>query len=304
MSVTSEKSNKESNSSNMLDLLKDTFYSDYKVNNYNMKMTSKYNKKYKDNIFNKTKYNIKKNNFYWFPNNKCITINKSINNSQINKDNSMFKENNQHHISSQHYVSSQQNSSSLFNNLFLREKQKKFNLNTVYTNNYHIYLNNDSKNSKKYNIIDNNSKMFKSFLSQNKSNFNNKYNMIYCVSNIKQKDHITKLFDSIKKRQFKDNFSNYLNKRCYSAKKMNFTISKNLTCDNGWNKKIFLNQSNDFMENIAHRNHLIKIKTIDFINDRSISSDKIVNNEPIFYKNNALFKTLPLKKKKKNVFIK
>ena len=68
--------------------------------------------------------------------------------------------------------------------------------------------------------------------------------------------------------------------------------SKNKTHNNSFNKKLFLNQSNDFMDNIAHKNNLIKIKTIDFINNKSI------NKEPFFYKNNALFKTMPFKKKK------
>jgi hypothetical protein len=251
-----------------------------------MKITSKYNKKYKDNIFNKTQCNTKKhhkkNNFLFFTNNKLLTINKSINDSQINKDNSFFKDKCQ-----------KQTSSSLFNNLFLREKQKKFSLNSVYTNNYHLYLNSDIKNNK-FNVIDNNSKMYKSFLSQNKSNFNNKYKMIYHISDIKQKDYVIKLFNSIKKKQNKENFDNYLSKRCYFAKKKNLMNSKNKTHNNSWNKKLFLDQSNNFMNNISHRNNLIKIKTIDFINDKSI------NNEPIFYKNNALFKTMPFKKKKKH----
>lgn len=287
MSIISEKSNKDSTSSNMLDIFQETFDSEYKANSFYAKITSKYNKKHINNLFKRTWINPNsyiKNNLGNLTNKDSINDNKSIKDTLLNKDNMLLKENKENQVTS------------LFNNSLLRQKQQKFRLNSVVTRNYHIYLD-CNKNVNAYNIISNNTKMFQSFISQNKSNFNNKYKMIYCISNFKQKEHIKKLFESIKKMQNKENFSNYLSKRCYSAKRVKIKNSNNLSGSNNWNRTLLLNHSNNFLGNIFHRNDLIKIKTMDFINDKS---DILTNrNKPIFDSNNIFFKTMPLKNKPK-----
>ena len=287
MSIISEKSNKDSTSSNMLDIFQETFDSEYKANSFYVKISSKYNKKHINNLFNRSQFNPNnfiKNNLSNLTNKDSTNDNKSIKDTNVSKDNMLLKENKENQVTS------------LFNNSLLRQKQQKFRVNSVVTRNYHLYLD-CSKNVNVYNIINNNTKMFQSFISQNKSNFNNKYKMIYCISNIKQKEHIKKLFESIKKKQNKENFSNYLSRRCYSAKRVKINNSNNLSDTNNWNRALLLNHSNNFLGNLFHRNDLIKIKTMDFINDKS---DILTNrNKPIFYSNNIFFKTMPLKNKPK-----
>ena len=139
--------------------------------------------------------------------------------------------------------------------------------------------------------------MFKSFLSKTKSNFNNKYNIIYSISDWKKKEQINKLFNSIKQYQKKNNFSNFLeikaNKRCLSAKKLK--LRNNLSSNNNiFINNILGNQTNSFLENIFHKNNSIKIKTLDFINNKP--EDKTKRKDEIFHSNNIFFKTMPLKK--------
>ena len=286
MSKIFEKS--ETNSSNMNDI---TIESEFKISSFYNKITSKYNNSNKKNIFNRRKsfpVTYRKihilNNF----NQDIMNYSKSTNQSEENKTKLFLKENKENQANS------------LFNNSFLREKQKRFRLSSTSMKNYHIFLDCDKKNNT-FNIVNNNNKMLNAFLSQTKSNFNNKYNIIYSVSDWRKKDEINKLFNSIKKYQNKYNFSNYLenkiNKRCISAKrvKLNNNLNNNLTSKK-FNNNLFLNQSNNFLENIYHKNNLIKIKTVDFVSGKPISSKK--RNVQIFDSNNMFFKTIPFKNKK------
>ena len=102
----------------------------------------------------------------------------------------------------------------LFNNLLIREKQK------TYRNNYSFKINdckmlikNDNFPKTPPYIVNNNSSLFKLFLDQTKSNFNNKYHVIYSISDWRQKDKIKNLFNTIKTNQHKNNFSEYLKTR-------------------------------------------------------------------------------------------
>jgi hypothetical protein len=279
------------NSSNMNDM---TIESEFNLNNFYSKITSIYNKKNNKQIFfNRRKSNPKKfqkinvlKNF----SHDNMNYSKSTNQSEENKTKTKFnlKENKENQVNS------------IFNNSFIREKQKGFRFNSISMRNYHIYLNCDKKNNT-FDIVDNNSKMYKAFLSKTKSNFNNKYNIIYSISNWKKKDQINKLFNSIKKYQNKFDFYSYLenkvNNRCFSAKRLqpknnltNIISSKN----NNIGKILIENQSKDFMRNIFHKNNLIKIKTVDFMTNK-LDIGKITKDK-VFYSNNILFKTMPLKK--------
>ena len=284
MSKIFEKS--EANSSNMNDI---TIESEFKISSFYNKITSKYNNNNKKNIFNRRNSNpvtYRKihilNNF----NQDIMNYSKSTNQSEENKTKTklFLKENKENQANS------------LFNNSFLREKQKRFRLSSTSMKNYHIFLDCDKKNNT-FNIVDNNNKMFNAFLSQTKSNFNNKYNIIYSVSDWRKKEEISKLFNSIKKYQNKYIFSNYLenkiNKRCVSAKRIN--LNNNLTSKNNSNI-LFLNQSNNFLDNIYHKNNLIKVKTVDFVSGKQDNSKK--RNVHIFDSNNMFFKTMPFKNKK------
>ena len=274
-----------SNSSNM-DVI--TIESELKLNNYYSKITSIYNKKNnKNNYFNRRKSkptSFQKINILQNFSHDNMNYSKSTNQSEDNKTKFNLKENKENQVSS------------IFNNSYLREKQKKFRSNSISMRNYHIYLDCDKKNST-FEIVDNNSKMYKAFLDNTKSNFNNKYNIIYSISNWRKKAQINKLFNSIKKYQNKFDFYSYLenkaNNRCLSAKRLN--LKNNLASKNNNLSKLLLeNQSNDFLGNIFHKNNLIKIKTNYFINDKFIALKN--KKDIIFYNNNILFKTMPLKK--------
>ena len=277
------------NSSNMNDM---TIESEFNLNNFYCKISSIYNKKNnKINYFNRRKSNpikFKKINVLKNFSHDNMNYSKSTNQSEENKTKFNLKENKENQVSS------------IFNNSFIREKQKKFRFNSISMRNYHIYLNCDKKNST-FDIVDNNSKMYEAFLSKTKSNFNNKYNIIYSISNWRKKDQINKLFNSIKKYQNKFDFYSYLenkvNNRCFSAKRLqpknnltNILSSKN----NNIGKILIENQSKDFMRNIFHKNNLIKIKTVDFMTNK-LDIGKITKDK-VFYSNNILFKTMPLKK--------
>ena len=284
MSKIFEKS--EANSSNMNDI---TIESEFKISSFYNKITSKYNNSNKKNIFNRRKSipaTYRKIHILNNYNQDIMNYSKSTNQSEENKTKLFLKENKENQANS------------LFNNSFLREKQKRFRLSSTNMNNYHIYLDCDKKNNT-FNIVDNNNKMLNAFLSQTKSNFNNKYNIIYSVSDWRKKEEISKLFNAIKKNQNKYNFSIYLenkiNKRCSSAKRIKF--DNNLTSKNNSNSNILiLNQSNNFLENIYHRNNLIKVKTVNYVSGKPDKSKK--RNVHIFDSNNMFFKTMPFKNKK------
>ena len=285
----------ETNSSNMNDI---TIESEFKLNNFYNKITSIYNKsnknskKNKSNIFNRRQSNP---NFYKNINilnnfsKDNINYSKSTNQSEENKTKLFLKENKKNQANS------------LFNNTFLREKQKKFRLNSANMRSYHIYLNCDKPNNS-FNIVDNSSKMYQAFLYQTKSNFNNKYNIIYSISDWRKKEQINKLFNSIKKYQNKNDFSNFLenkvNKRCLSAKRIqlkNNLNTRNNKGTNNFSKLLLLNQQYNFLDNIRHKNNLIKIKTMEYCSNQPDNLNK--RNKLIFDSSNVFFKTMPLKKK-------
>ena len=280
MSKIFEKS--ETYSSNMDNV---TIESEIQLNNFYSKITSKYNKKNKFNIFNRRQSNQKiyrkLNSFHNFSR-ENINYSKSTTDETKTKTKFIMKENKENQVNSL-----------IFNNSFLREKQKKYRLNSVKIKNHHIYLNCDKQNNT-YNTVNNDVNMYEAFLSQTKSNFNNKYKIIYAISDWRDKEKVNNLFSSIKKYKNKYNFSNYLeNKRCLSAKKIK--INNKLTSfnniNNNLNKIILLsNQSNNFLNNLYHKSNLIKIKSLNNINDKNL----------IFDTNNTFFKTLPINNK--NIF--
>ena len=278
------------NSSNMNDI---TIESEIKLNSIFTKITSIYNRNFKNNIFKRRQINPiklkKKNNLSNFiSDNLNLNLSKSTTNqSEENKTKLCLKENKKNQVNS------------LFNNSLLREKQKRFRLSSISLKNYHIYLDCD-KPKKIYNIVDNNYKMFHAFLSRTKSNFNNKYNIIYSISNWKKKEKINQLFNSIKKYQNKYNFSNYLenqmSKRSISAKRIKLKNNLNYRINNNKLSKILLiSQTNNYLENISHKNNLIKIKTNNFTSRNP--PFQIKRNNTIFDSNNIFFKTVPLKNK-------
>ena len=277
----------EANSSNMNDI---TIESEFKLNNYYYnKITSIYNKK--NNIFSKKKSNTNKyRNINIWNNYSKDNINnsKSTNQSEENKTKLFIKDNKE----------KKNQLNSIFNNSFLRERQRKFRFNSTGMRSYHIYLDNDKQNST-CNLVNNNSKMFQAFLNQNKSNFNNKYNIIYSISDWRKKEQIHKLFNFIKKYQNKYDFSNYLenklNKRCLSANKLKINNNVNKKINNNFSKLLLLNQEYNFMDNIRHKNNLIKIKTMNYI---SVNINKTnIKNKIIFDNNNVFFKTMLREKK-------
>ena len=100
----------------------------------------------------------------------------------------------------------------LFNNLLIREKQKTFRGHSFQIKNYKMFIKRDEL-VKTPSIVNNNSSLFKTFLNQTKSNFNNKYKVVYSISDWRKKNEVNTLFDSIKTYQHKNNFSDYLRKK-------------------------------------------------------------------------------------------
>jgi len=190
----------------------------------------------------------------------------------------------------------------LFNNLLIREKQK------TYRNNYSFKINdckmlikNDNFPKTPPYIVNNNSSLFKLFLDQTKSNFNNKYQVIYSISDWRQKDKIKNLFNTIKTNQHKNNFSEYLKTRLIKRssilrlKRIKDDINKEKEETDSINKISLYNSiSNDNLKNIFHRNHLIKLKTMNVIKDKLFKLKLKKNKSDIFYDNNLLFETMPL----------
>ena len=196
----------------------------------------------------------------------------------------------------------------LFNNLLIRENQKTFRGHSFQIKNYKMFIKRDEL-VKTPSIVNNNSSLFKTFLNQTKSNFNNKYKVIYSISDWRKKNEVNTLFDSIKTYQHKNNFSDYLRKKLTKRtttlrlKKMRDYIKKEKEETENINKILLYNNIfNDYLKNIFHKNNLIKLKTM---NEVSKKLNKLKKNKTdIFYDNNLLFKTMPisgrkLKKEKK-----
>ena len=196
----------------------------------------------------------------------------------------------------------------LFNNLLIRENQKTFRGHSFQIKNYKMFIKRDEL-VKTPSIVNNNSSLFKTFLNQTKSNFNNKYKVVYSISDWRKKNEVNTLFDSIKTYQHKNNFSDYLRKKLAKRtktlrlKKMRDYIKKEKEETENINKILLYNNIfNDYLKNIFHKNNLIKLKTM---NEVSKKMNKLKKNKTdIFYDNNLLFKTMPmsgrkLKKEKK-----
>ena len=196
----------------------------------------------------------------------------------------------------------------LFNNLLIRENQKTFRGHSFQIKNYKMFIKRDEL-VKTPSIVNNNSSLFKTFLNQTKSNFNNKYKVVYSISDWRKKNEVNTLFDSIKTYQHKNNFSDYLRKKLTKRattlrlKKMRDYIKKEKEETENINKILLYNNIfNDYLKNIFHKNNLIKLKTM---NEVSKKLNKLKKNKTdIFYDNNLLFKTMPisgrkLKKEKK-----
>lgn len=191
----------------------------------------------------------------------------------------------------------------LFKNLLIREKQKSYRKNTVQVNNYNMYIREQPTETQI--VVNNNFSLIQSFLRQTRSNFNNKYNVIYSISDWRQKEKVQTLFDSIKKYQHKNTFSDYLKirllKKSNSSKLETKIAQKNFLKKNNIEVKISsLNNylTNDSLKNIIHKNNLIKIKTINEVKNIKMPNILRKNNTDIFYNNNTLFKTMPIKKLK------
>lgn len=190
----------------------------------------------------------------------------------------------------------------LFNNLLIREKQKTFRGHSFQIKNYKMFIKRDEL-VKTPSIVNNNSSLFKTFLNQTKSNFNNKYKVVYSISDWRKKNEVNTLFDSIKTYQHKNNFSDYLRKKLTKRtttlrlKKMRDYIKKEKEETENINKILLYNNIfNDYLKNIFHKNNLIKLKTM---NEVSKKLNKLKKNKTdIFYDNNLLFKTMPISGKK------
>ena len=190
----------------------------------------------------------------------------------------------------------------LFNNLLIREKQKTFRGHSFQIKNYKMFIKRDEL-VKTPSIVNNNSSLFKTFLNQTKSNFNNKYKVVYSISDWRKKNEVNTLFDSIKTYQHKNNFSDYLRKKLTKRtttlrlKKMRDYIKKEKEETENINKILLYNNIfNDYLKNIFHKNNLIKLKTM---NEVSKKMNKLKKNKTdIFYDNNLLFKTMLISGKK------
>ena len=204
MSYVSEKTN-SSNVTNEFD-------SEFKFNSYCRSIINKTNKMTNTFFRKKTRLNS-------FKPSTIISLNK---NPKVisNYGNRNYKlEENKNSILSKNNRKNRLNKiNMLFKNLLIREKQKTYRKNLVQINQYNMYIKEEQKNPQI--IVNNNSSLLKTFLSQTRSNFNNKYKVIYSISDWKQKDKVKTLLNSIKKNQHKNNLFDFLKtkllKRCYS----------------------------------------------------------------------------------------
>jgi len=300
MSSIIEDTKKDTCSININDLIQESSESLSLISDY-CKIHPKYFNK-KGNVYNRS--------------NSALAVHKKINNRYRDLNNS--RSTNQSEKSKNKFFKKEnkENQVTLFNNSFIREKQRTFRKNSIKLNKYNLLLNysnrNSNKNKDSYKIVNNDIKLFNSFLAQTKSNFNNKYKVIYSISDLKQKEKIKRIFDNIREYQNKSCFTKYLekklSKRCLSSKSIikkddNFN-SINLSISERW-KKILLNKkTNNFWENLGHKNNLIKVKTLDFMNNKMYNREKKDNK--IFDNNNTFFKTMlikPLIKKRHNYIL-
>ena len=192
----------------------------------------------------------------------------------------------------------------LFNNSLIREKQKTYRNNSSFKiNDYKMLIKNDNFPKTPPYIVNNNSSLFKLFLDQTKSNFNNKYQVIYSISDWRQKDKVKSLFESIKTNQHKNSFSDYLRAKLIKhssimrLKRIKYDINKEKEETDSLNKiSLYNNICNDFLKNTFHKNNLIKLKTMSEVNNKVFTLKK--NKSAIFYDNNSLFKTMPMRELK------
>ena len=252
----------------------------------------------------KPKFINKKGNIYNRAN-STLDIHKKINNRYRDNLNNSKSTNQSEESKTKFFMKeSKKNQITLFNNSFIREKQRTFRLNSVNLKNSSLYLNYNNKNDNEikygYKIVNNDIKLFKTLLAQTRSNFNNKYKIFYSISDLKQKIKVKRKFDSIKNYQNKSCFTKYLekklNKRCLSSKSINKKDdnfnSVNLSVSDRWNKILLLHKkTNNFFENFKHNNNLIKVKTLDYMKNKLYNLEKKDNN--IFHNNSTFFKTMP-----------
>jgi hypothetical protein len=289
MASISEDTMRDTYSYNLDDLIQDSIESSSLISNY-YKINSKYINK-KGNIYNRS--------------NSTLAIHKKINNRYRDNLNNSRSTNQSEESKTKFFMKeNKENQVTLFNNSFIREKQRTFRIKSVNLKNYNLNFNYNNKNNKimyGYKFVNNDKKLFKSLFSQTRSNFNNKYKIIYSVSDLNQKGKIKNIIDTIKKYQNKSYFTKYLekklNRRCLSSKSIikkddNFNLN-NLSISSRWNKLLLPKKANNFWENFKHNNNLIKVKTLDLLSNKIQNLKKKDNN--IFYNNNTFFKTMPKK---------
>ena len=284
MSCVSEKTN----SSNMDDMTKDA-ESECKFFNYYKTIITKSNKTTNTFIRRAAKLNSYK---------RCSSIikrngfTKKVNSISNSTDKIKEKKSNQSNkliLNPKHYKLN-----FLFNNLLIREKQKTFRKNTVKVRSYDIRKDEPSKLNY---VVNSNYSLLSSFLKQTKSNFNNKYKVVYSISDWRKKKKIKTLLNTIKSYQHKSNFTDYLTNKLYRKINPTKKIAKMDVNKNDESSKIPLyNTSGDYFKNIFHQNYLIKIKTM---NDIKFKPNQLRKSKTeIFDKNNTFFKTMPMKKLK------
>ena len=299
MSYVSEKTN-SSNVTNEFD-------SEFKFNSYCKSIINKTNKMTNTFFRKKTRLNSVKPP-------TIISLNKKPEDiSSYDSRNYKLEENKNSILSKNNRKNRLNKINMLFKNLLIREKQKTYRKNLVQINQYNMYIKEEQKNPQI--IVNNNSSLLKTFLSQTRSNFNNKYKVIYSISDWKQKDKVKTLLNSIKKNQHKNNFSDFLKvkllKKCSSSKMRLKKIDKNK--NNNFEKvdssqtSLINNFTNDYLKDILHKNNLIKIKTMNEIKSKPKPYQLRKSATDIFYRNNTFFKTMPmpikkLKINKKNSF--
>ena len=284
MSCISEKTN----SSNMDEMTKDAeseckFLNYYKsiINESNKTITSFKRKNAKFNSFIKRSSIIKSNSFTQ----KVNKISNSIDKIKKDKSIPVYENPKKYRINL------------LFNNLLIREKQNTFRKNCVQVNSYNMFIKRHENDKLNY-VVNNNSSLIKSFLNQTKSNFNNKYKVIYSISDWRQKSKVKTLLNTIKSYQYKNNFSDYLaNKLHKKPFQTKITKKKNIIKKVETSKIALYNISKDYFQNIFHKNNLIKVKTMNDIKYKPNQLRK--NNTDIFDKNNTFFRTMPINKLKK-----
>jgi hypothetical protein len=290
MASISEDTMRDTYSYNLDDLIQDSIESSSLISNY-YKINSKYINK-KGNIYNRS--------------NSTLAIHKKINNRYRDNLNNSRSTNQSEDSKTKFFKKeNKENQVTLFNNSFIREKQRTFRLRSAKIKKYNLFLNYSNKNNNeikdRFKIVNNDINLYKAFLDQTKSNFNNKYKVIYSISDFKQKGKIKRIYDTIKNYQNKSCFTKYLekklNKRCLSSKSIikkddNFNPNS-LSLSGRWNEIILHKKTNNFLENFNHRNNLIKVKTLDYMKNKILSLQKKDNY--IIYNNNSFFKTMPIK---------